>query len=417
MIKKLLLLLTFWLPFAAMAQEKGMHFEHGLSWEQIKAKAKAENKYIFVHCFTTGCEICPKMSANIFPQEKVGEFMNAKFLNVKVQMDQTPEDDEEVKKWYDDALKIKKDYVEKDDNIGRCPTFLVFSPEGTIVDQQVGAARDADMFLAQRAASLDPDQQYYTQVEKYKNGQKDTVFLRKLAYMAKDIGYEGIAFAAAKAYLTQQPELYTPGNIDFARAISVNPKDDMISSMQHSLETPDIINQLGGVEAKLVEIVGKEEVYAALRTINKSAPDWAAIEKKVKAKYPSIAEQLVLKTKIQYFSDKKDGDNAVANIVAYMKKYGNTADPYTLNEFARTTFEKCKDQKYIEQALEWSKRSFRENEMPAFMDTYANLLYKAGKKADALAWEEKAMNKANGEEKKNYETTLEKMKKGEKYWN
>lgn len=410
MIQKLLLL-AFWLPFAAMAQEKGMHFEHGLSWEEIKAKAKAENKYIFVYCFTE-CEACKNLPTFIFPQEKVGEFMNAKFLNVKVQMERTPEDNEAVKKWYDDALKIENEYLEKGDNIRRCPSFLVFSPDGTIVDHQVFGATDADMFLAQRAASLDPDQQYYPQLEKYKNGQRDTVFLRKLAYRAKDIGDVGTAFAAAKAYLTQQPELYTPDNINFARDISEDPKAGISGWMTNSTEIPAIITKLGGVEAKLVEIVGKEEVNAALRTINNAAPDWAAIEKKVKAKYPSIAERLVLKTKIQYFSDKKDGDNAVANIVAYMKKYGNTADPQTLNEFARTIFEKCNDQKYIEQALDWSQRSFKENETPAFMHTYANLLYKAGKKADALAWQEKAMNKAKGDEKKNYETTLEKMKKG-----
>ncbi|MET3879702.1 DUF255 domain-containing protein [Chitinophaga sp. OAE865] len=408
MIKKLLLL-TFWLPFAAMAQEKGMHFEHGLSWEEIKAKAKAENKYIFVDCFTTFCGPCKAMSANIFPQEKVGEFMNAKYLNVKVQMDRTPKDDEEVKKWYDDALKLEKDY-----SINCYPTHLIFSPDGTIVDRHAGAAGDADQFLAECAASLDPDQQYYFQLGKFKNGQEDTVFLRKLAYMAKNAGDDGNALAVARAYLAQQTDLYTPENIDFAHAITFMPQGFALFDVKQRTEIPDIIDKLGTTEAKLMEIVGKEEVDAALRTKGNTVPDWAAIEKKAKAKYPSIAERLVLKTKIQYFSDKKDGDSAIANIDTYMKKYGNRAEPQTLNEFARIIFKKCNDQKYLEQALEWSKRSFKENEKPAFMDTYANLLYKAGKKADALAWEEKAMNKANGEEKKNYETTLEKMKKEEK---
>lgn len=410
MIKKLLLLAS-WLPFAAMAQEKGMHFEHGSTWADIKAKAKAENKYIFVDCFTTWCGPCKYMSANVFPQEKVGEFMNAKYLNVKVQMDQTPKDDEEVKKWYDDAQKIAKDY-----SIRAYPTFLVFSPDGTIVDRQVGGG-EADQFLARCAASLDPNQQYYPQLEKYQNGQKDTAFLRKLAYLARDKYDEKNASEVAKAYLAQQSNLYTPGNINFVGNFTNSSKDPGFDMFLHHADKINKVLGPGTAEAKLMEIAGKEEVFPALRTKDDSAPDWAAIEKKVKAKYPSIAEELILKTKIQYFSYKNDGDNAVASIVAYMKKYGHKADPQALNEYAWTIFEKCNDMKCIEQALEWSKRSFKENEMPAFMDTYANLLYKAGKKADALAWEEKAMNKANGDEKKNYETTLEKMKKGEKYWN
>ena len=36
------------LPIAAAAQEKGVKFQHGLSWEQVQAKAKAEKKYIFI---------------------------------------------------------------------------------------------------------------------------------------------------------------------------------------------------------------------------------------------------------------------------------------------------------------------------------------------------------------------------------
>nr|WP_295873780.1 thioredoxin fold domain-containing protein [uncultured Chitinophaga sp.] len=407
-MKKLLLLAAF-LPMMAMAQDKGMHFEHG-SWAEIKAKAKAENKYIFVDCYTTWCGPCKYMSANIFPQEKVGNFMNDKYLNVKVQMDKTDKDGEDVKKWYADAEQIDKDYT-----IRAYPTFLVFGPDGQIVDRQVGGA-DADRFIERCAASLEPSKQYYPQLAKYKNGQKDTAFLRQLALLALDKYDQANANAVAKEYISQQKDLYTPVNIDFVEKFTQSSKDPGFDMFLHHADKVNKVLGAGKAEAKVMEIAAKEEVFSKLRP-KEGAPDWAGIEKNVKAKYPTIAEELILKTKIQYYSYVKDGDNAVANIVAYMKKYGHKADAQSLNEYAWTIFEKCNDQKCIEQALEWSKRSFKDNEYPAFMDTYANLLYKAGKKAEALAWEEKAMNKAEGDEKKNYESTLEKMKKGEKYWN
>ncbi len=50
---KFLLALLFLLPTLAFAQQEGVHFEHGLSWEEITAKAKAENKGIFMDCYTT----------------------------------------------------------------------------------------------------------------------------------------------------------------------------------------------------------------------------------------------------------------------------------------------------------------------------------------------------------------------------
>ncbi|NLR58341.1 DUF255 domain-containing protein [Chitinophaga polysaccharea] len=407
---KKLFLLTFLAPMMAFAQEKGIHFEHGSTWAEVKAKAKAENKYIFMDCFTTWCGPCKMMSAQIFPQEKVGNFMNDKYVSVKVQMDQTAKDNEEVKQWYADAQQIEKDY-----SIRAYPTFLVFAPDGHIVDRQVGGS-EADQFINRFTASLDPAQQYYTQLDKYTQGQKDTAFLRKLAYLAQDKYDMDNAGKIAKEYLAQQKDLYTPVNLEFLGKFTQSSKDPGFDVFLHHA---DKVNKALGkdvAENKVMEIAAKEDVYPQLMKKDKSAPDWESVEKSVKAKYPSIAEELILKTKIQYYSYVKDANNAVANIVAYMKKYGHKADPQSLNEFAWTVFEKCNDMQCIEQALEWSKRSFKDKEIPAFMDTYANLLYKAGKKSEALAWEEKAMNKAANEERKNYETTLEKMKKGEKYW-
>ncbi|KKX50276.1 thioredoxin domain-containing protein [Sphingobacterium sp. IITKGP-BTPF85] len=68
-MKKILLFLLI-LPFAVIGQEKGITFEHGLNWSQIKEKAKKENKFIFVDLFTTWCGPCKYMSASVFSQTK-----------------------------------------------------------------------------------------------------------------------------------------------------------------------------------------------------------------------------------------------------------------------------------------------------------------------------------------------------------
>ncbi len=64
-MKKILFLIIA-LPFYTLAQQ-GMKFEHGITWKEIQAKAKAENKYIFMDAFTTWCGPCKYMAANIFP--------------------------------------------------------------------------------------------------------------------------------------------------------------------------------------------------------------------------------------------------------------------------------------------------------------------------------------------------------------
>jgi hypothetical protein len=71
----------------------------------------------------------------------------------------------------------------------------------------------------------------------------------------------------------------------------------------------------------------------------------------------------------------------------------------------------------VADALDWSKRSFNDKPIPGYMDTYANILYKMGKKDDAITWEQKAADLSAGDEKAGYQSTIEKMKKGEKTWN
>src|SRR5579863_10760388 len=116
-MKKALFLLLLMVPFLTQAQDqpqgatqpqdaKGIHFEHDLSWSAIQAKAKAENKYIFMDCFTTWCGPCRYMSTAIFPQKAAGDYMNEKFVCVAVQLDTTAKDDDQVKGWYTSAHAI-----------------------------------------------------------------------------------------------------------------------------------------------------------------------------------------------------------------------------------------------------------------------------------------------------------------------
>src|SRR5438105_903166 len=61
-MKKTLLLIMF-VPILIYAQKgyKGIKFTEGISWEQVKAKAKAESKYIFIDAYATWCGPCMKM--------------------------------------------------------------------------------------------------------------------------------------------------------------------------------------------------------------------------------------------------------------------------------------------------------------------------------------------------------------------
>ena len=74
------LLLVFTACLASHAQ--GVKFETG-AWSEMLAKAKAENKLVFVDVYTKWCGPCKHVSETVFPQEKLGEYYNAHFINFK----------------------------------------------------------------------------------------------------------------------------------------------------------------------------------------------------------------------------------------------------------------------------------------------------------------------------------------------
>ena len=66
----LLLVIGAFNPTIAQENNKGIVFAEGLSWETVLQKAKQENKYIFMDCYTTWCGPCKMLAKNVFPREE-----------------------------------------------------------------------------------------------------------------------------------------------------------------------------------------------------------------------------------------------------------------------------------------------------------------------------------------------------------
>ena len=67
---------------------QGINFvPEDMKWQDVLAKAKKENKIVFVDAYTTWCGPCKWMAANIFPTKEVGDVFNASFVNAKIDME------------------------------------------------------------------------------------------------------------------------------------------------------------------------------------------------------------------------------------------------------------------------------------------------------------------------------------------
>ena len=65
----------------------------------------------------------------------------------------------------------------------------------------------------------------------------------------------------------------------------------------------------------------------------------------------------------------------------------------TMNEGAWNIYQMSKEERYLNKALSWAKRSVEFYELAENMDTYARLLYITGNRKEAIFWMEKAIQK------------------------
>lgn len=158
MKRTLTTMLSLMVGMTLMAQ--GMVFEpEGTTLEQAAAKAKAENKLVFMDCYTQWCGPCKKMAKDVFTQEMVGAYMNPKFVNIKVDMESD----------YGTPLAKKL-------QITAYPTFVIFNGDAKEVGRFLGSSDGVKFIENVGKNSMDTNTSDLEQ--RFKSGDRDPQFLQ-----------------------------------------------------------------------------------------------------------------------------------------------------------------------------------------------------------------------------------------------
>lgn len=105
----------------AIPAEQGVNFFEGTLEEGI-AKAKAENKLLFVDCYTTWCGPCQMMKKYTFKDADLGEFMAEKYVCMAVNMEDS------------EGLVVGQKYP-----VPAFPTLLFLDKTGRLIHGQSGS--------------------------------------------------------------------------------------------------------------------------------------------------------------------------------------------------------------------------------------------------------------------------------------
>jgi thioredoxin-related protein len=421
-IVKIIMMIIVYMPLNTIAQ--GIQFEEGLNWEQVQAKAKKLSKSIFVDCYATWCGPCKEMDKTVFTDASVGKYMNDSFISLRVQMDSTTNDVTNIKLLYP----LAKTFTEKY-QIASLPTFLFFSSNGTLLHKGIGGKTTKSFNLLIKDAN-NPDKQYYTKVTNWRIGKTPVTDLPALAILVRnEYKDKTIAKEIARDYISRYLNLlegsrfYSNENLSFITEFAsvVTSGDNVFKFIYNNSGTVDSIMKIKDYAKIAIKVVvTNEEINPIVNKADNAlkTPDWELAEKVVARKFNKVIAYLsVLDAKVNWYNKNRKTVEHTIYFVKQMEAYGVDRAPFDyLNAAAWNVFKYSNDKKMIKKALAWSNMSISKSvsgyDSLTCMDTKACLLYKIGKKAEAINVEEEAMIRvpyyAPILRKK-----LEKMKKGE----
>ncbi|MBQ8463860.1 MAG: thioredoxin family protein [Prevotella sp.] len=314
---------------------QGVAFEPaGTTLEQASAKAKAENKLIFLDAFTQWCGPCKMMARDVFPQEKVGNALNPRFVSVQIDMESA----------YGAPLAKKL-------QISAYPTFIIFNADAQEIGRFLGGS-SADEFI-KRVEEKSQDNGSAALEARWKSGDRDPQFLQEYLSTLTAAYKHDEANDVAEALLAGKAETFAADSVlrvVFMRNIT-NPFSESFLYTARNPET--LASQIGNrpVEMKIRNVLGTyqrqliNEENGTATIDEKKFNDYVALLKELKR---PDADHYRLVTLITLAEKQKDYQRYIDLVKEYLATDGLDAGDMQLAQWTKP-FTPQVDAKYRDQ--------------------------------------------------------------------
>jgi thioredoxin-related protein len=157
--------------------------------DQAFAKAKVENKPVFIEIYSESCHVCQSFIP-VFKEQTVSDFYNKNFLNYKIEVT-SPE--------FQSFLLAQKIFVPS------LPLLLYFDQNRNLIHLGVIEAK-GEKLVEQGGLALDPTQRAASMKKRFESGEKGDQFLIDFAMFSRVTMDTVMNRKAMEQYARQQPE-------------------------------------------------------------------------------------------------------------------------------------------------------------------------------------------------------------------
>ncbi len=333
----------------------------------ILAMSRQEHKMVFMDAYTSWCGPCKWMSAHMFTNDTVADFYNKNFICARYDMEKG------------EGPKLSQQY-----RVRAFPTLLFINQDGNMVHLRVGAAQSAPEYISLALNAMDTTECFTAYMKRYSTGENSPGFIYN--------------------YLKRLTDAYLPADVPLNKYLSGQKESDLIKndnwkiifSFCNNMESREFkfllarqdefarVHGRDSVNTKIYNVYFKAIIDLA-RGVKMSDSAYNAIIHKIHASGYTDANRLIFDASFNVYQMQ-------GNLVKLMELSYNEVDTYyhddpgMLNEVANMMLSLSTENKYLEKASQWAKRSVELKPDVANNETSAALFYKLGKKDEAVKY-------------------------------
>ena len=364
--------------------EAGIQFFHG-SWEEVLQESNTKNKPIFIDVYTSWCGPCKKMARDVFTQPNVGDFFNEYFINYKI-----------------DAEKGEGPEIASKYGVRAYPTMLLLSPQKQEVLHTIVGGRSPEQLIDEARKGINNTEILADYEKQFDSGNREIAFLQK--YL-KELSVTGKTNdkteAVTKAFISglSKSDYQNPDNLKLLFNMATDIESPAIKAIQS--------NRKAFNKAFTAERVSTTLQRAAFKAVDKAiqAKDpkqMETITALLKKESGKEGKRYVMLANLKFYKGVEDWNSYLK--IAQKNLTSNETDAVVLNDAAWQVYLHSDDPKLIDKAIAWVEQSIAIKSGYHNNDTYAALLFKTGRLAEALVAAEKAIALAKLEKKSSKST-------------
>jgi len=375
-MQKNILILSLLIAFSiscGYSQNRSIQF-HEKPWAEIVAMAKKENKMIFLDAYASWCGPCKWMAANMFTNDTIADYYNKTFICASIDMEKG------------EGLSLRKKY-----GVKAYPSLIFINTDENMVHEKVGAAQKVKDYINMAKVAQDPEICLSACLKKYQEGNNSPEFIA--VYLARLMdAYIQPGPVMKKYYQTQsESDLLNRNNWNIICRFVTDMNDPFFTFLLRHREEYARLYPSDSVRNKISEVytyaLRGAQRYGSVKLTDTS---YLSLKNKILASGFEGAGKVIFSSEIQYLQDRGKNEEFLEYVFNNLEKYF-MEDYSTLSGVASMVASKTAEQKYLDKALSWSKRSLELKEEPFNLDNYASVLFKSGNTKEAIKQEKKAI--------------------------